>query len=121
MSINYPIDEGHINFNVEYVEGHEENPKCFIILFEENETGSGADETRSLPMNFTINGTSGTNTVPASMYDIIATDFDAKDEINIEAAVTIPGVLVPDYTLPITTGDELHVETALYWNNHAHS
>ena len=70
-------------------------------------------ETGSL-MNFTINGLSGNKTgVLPNTYDIIATDFDARNEINIAAAYTIPEVRVPNYTIttsitpitPITPGE----------------
>ena len=82
---------------VEYVDGHEQPPLTFVLF---NGTTNESDS-QSIIINGTVRCT---QLPPRTSYDIIATDFDASDDINITAAVTILGVAVPDYTItPLST------------------
>ena len=77
---------------VEYVDGHEQPPRTFVLF---NCTTRESDS-RVLIINGTVQCT---QLPPHTSYDIIATDYDASDDINTTAAVTILGVAVPDYTI----------------------
>ena len=92
ISVDGPVIRGHVCLTVEYVDGHEQPPRTFVLL---NCTTKKSDS-----QVLTINGTvQCTQLPPHTSYDIIATDYDASDDINTTAAVTILGVAVPDYTI----------------------
>ena len=87
-----PVIRGRVCLTVEYVDGHEQPPRTFV-LFKCTTRESGSQV-------LIIDGTvQCTQLPPHTSYDIIATDFDASDDINTTAAVTILGVAVPDYTI----------------------
>ena len=88
---------GRVCLTVDYVEGHETPPRCFVRL---------TCTTTGTEYNGTIEGTSGCiDDVPPHMsYTLTATDGDAVDDINTVAPVTITGISVPSYTVaPSTT------------------
>ena len=92
ISVDGPVIRGRVCLTVEYVDGHEQPPRAFVLFkCTTRESGSqvliidGSVQCTQLP--------------PHTSYDIIATDFDASDDINTTAAVTILGVAVPDYTI----------------------
>ena len=89
ISVDSPVIRGRLCLTVEYVDGHEKPPRTFVLFTRESDT-----------QVVIINGTvQCTPLPPHTSYDIIATDYDAADDINTTAAVTILGVAVPDYTI----------------------
>ena len=95
--MNGSVVNGRVCLTVEYVEGHEPNPHCYVV-FRCSTTGHDM-------YHATIQGSSMCiPNVPAHpSYTIIATDGDAVDEINTTAAVTILGVVVPEYTVILSS------------------
>ena len=92
ISVDGPVIRGHVCLTVEYVDGHEQPPRTFVLF---NCTTRESDSQVLI-----IDGTvQCTQLPPHTSYDIIATDYDASDDINTTAAVTILGVAVPDYTI----------------------
>ena len=89
VTVNGSVVNGRVCLTVEYVEGHEPNPHCYVVF---RSTVTGHDMHHA-----TIQGSSMCiPNVPAHpSYTIIATDGDAVDEINTTAPVTILGVVVP--------------------------
>ena len=85
--MNGSVVNGRVCLTVEYVEGHEPNPHCYVVF---RSTITGHDMYHA-----TIQGSSMCiPNVPAHpSYTIIATDGDAVDEINTTASVTILGVV----------------------------
>ena len=82
------VMNGRVCLTVDYVKGHETH--CFVRL---TSTQTGIE------YNGTIEGTSGCIDVPPDeSYDLIATDGDAVDDVNIAVPVRIPNILVPNYT-----------------------
>ena len=72
---------------VEYVEGHDPNPSCFVMF---QSIAIGHD------LSVAINGTSMCVHLSPQVYTIVATD--TEDEINTTApAVIISNVTVPSY------------------------
>ena len=110
MSVDGPVIRGHVCLTVEYVDGHEQPPRTFVLF---NCTTRESDS-RVLIIDGTVQCT---QLPPHTSYDIIATDYDASDDINTTAAVTILGVAVPDYTITpsnitptnTTTGIQSHI------------
>ena len=73
---------------VEYVEGHDPNPSCFVMF---RFIATGHD------LSVLINGTSMCVHLSPQVYTIVATD--TEDEINTTApAVIISNVTVPSYS-----------------------
>ena len=72
---------------VEYVEGHDPNPSCFVMF---RSIATGHD------FSVAINGTSMCVHLSPQVYTIVATD--TEDEINTTApAVIISNVTIPSY------------------------
>ena len=92
ISVDGPVIRGCVCLTVEYVDGHEQPPRTFVLF---NCTTRESDS-RVLIIDGTVQCT---QLPPHTSYDIIATDYDASDDINTTAAVTILGVAVPDYTI----------------------
>ena len=97
VTLNGPVVRGRVCLNVTYVEGHELPVGCYIV-FRCSTTGHDI-------YHATIRGSSMCiPNVPAHpSYTIIATDGDAVDEINTTAPVTILGVVVPEYTVILSS------------------
>ena len=92
---NESVINGQVCLDIKYVEGHEPNPKS-SVAFRCTMTGSYMH-------NATIDGRSDCITVdPHPAYDVLITDEDAEEEIDTTAAVTIPGVFVPNITTTTT-------------------
>ena len=88
---------GKVCLTVEYVEGHETPPRCFVRL---------TCTTTGTEYNGTIEGTSGCidDVPPHSSYIIAATDADAVGEINYLVAVRGSSLIyVPSYAVPPST------------------
>ena len=97
ISVDGPVIRGRVCLTVEFVNGHEQPPRTFVLF---NCTTREGDS-RVLIIDGTVQCT---QLPPHTSYDIIATDYDASDDINTTAAVTILGVAVPDYTItPLST------------------
>ena len=77
---------------VVYVDGHEQPPRTFVLF----KCTTRESDSQAIIINGTVQCT---QLPPHTSYDIIATDYDASDDINTTAAVTILGVAVPDYTI----------------------
>ena len=77
---------------VEYVDGHEQPPRTFVLF----KCTTRESDSQAIIIDGTVQCT---QLPPHTSYDIIATDYDASDDINTTAAVTILGVAVPDYTI----------------------
>ena len=93
---NESVINGQVCLDIDYVEGHETDPKSSVAFRCFKAEGSCMH-------NATINGSSGCITVdPHPAYDILITDKDAEEEIDTIAAVTIPGVFVPNITTTTT-------------------
>ena len=87
ISIAHPVTRGQVCLTVEYVEGHDPNPSCFLMF---RSIATGHD------LSVAINGTSMCVHLSPQVYTIVATD--TEDEINTTApAVIIPNVTVPTY------------------------
>ena len=97
VTVNGSVVNGRVCLTVEYVEGHEPNPHCYVVF---RSTITGHDMYHA-----TIQGSSMCiPNVPAHpSYTIIATDGDAVDEINTTAPVTILRVVVPEYTVILSS------------------
>ena len=95
--MNGPVVDGRVCLIVQYVEGHEPNPHCYVVF---RSTLTGHDM-----YNATIQGSSMCilNVPSHPSYTIIATDGDAVDEINTTVPVTILGVVVPEYTIILSS------------------
>ena len=92
ISVDGPVIRGRVCLTVEYVDGHEQPPRTFVLF--------KCTTRESYSQAIIIDGTvQCTQLPPHTSYDIIATDYDASDDINTTAAVTILGVAVPDYTI----------------------
>ena len=92
---------------VEYDDGHEQPPRTYVLF----KYTTKESDSRAIIINGTVQCT---QLPPHTSYDIIATDFDASDDINKTAAVTILGVAVPDYTITLLST----TPTGMY--SHAH-
>ena len=87
ISITHPVTRGQVCLTVEYVEGHDPNPSCFVMF---RSIATGHD------LSVAINGTSMCVHLSPQVYTIVATD--TEDEINTTApAVIISNVTVPSY------------------------
>ena len=86
---------GRVCFIVDYVEGHETPPRCFVRL---------TCTTTGTEYNGTIAGPVGclNDVPPQESYTVAATDADAVDKMN--PLVFVPNISVPNYTAaPSTT------------------
>ena len=92
ISVDGPVIRGRVCLTVEYVDGHEQPPRTFVLF---NCTTRESD-TQVIIIDGTVQCT---QLPPHTSYDIIATDYDVSDDINTTAAVTILGVAIPDYTI----------------------
>ena len=87
INITHPVTRGQVCLTVEYVEGHDPNPSCFVMF---RSIATGHD------LSVAINGTSMCVHLSPQVYTIVATD--TEDEINTTApAVIISNVTVPSY------------------------
>ena len=87
INITHPVTRGQVCLTVEYVEGHDLNPSCFVMF---RSIATGHD------LSVAINGTSMCVHLSPQVYTIVATD--TEDEINTTApAVIISNVTVPSY------------------------
>ena len=90
------MHNGRVCLTVDYVEGHETPPHCFVRL-----TCTGHKYTQM------ITGTSGciNNVLPHESCNLTVTDGDddAVHNINTAAPVTITGISVPSYTVASST------------------
>ena len=95
--MNGPVVDGRVCLIVQYVEGHEPNPRCYVVF---RSTLTGHDMYHA-----SIQGSSMCilNAPAHPSYTIIATDGDAVDEINATASVTILGVAVHEYTVLLSS------------------
>ena len=92
ISVDGPVIRGRVCLTVEYVDGHEQPPRTFVLF----KCITRESDSQSIIIDGTVQCT---QLPPHTSYDIIATDYDAADDINTTAAVTILGVAVPDYTI----------------------
>ena len=88
------VMNGDVCFTVDYVEGHETPPLCFVML---TCTTTGSEQ------NKTIKGTKGclSEVPPHGSYTIAATDADAVGEINSLVAVRPLTLSVENYTTSV--------------------
>ena len=92
INVDGPVIRGRVCLTVEYVDGHEQPPRTFVLF----KCTTRESDSQIVIINGTVQCT---QLPPHTSYDIIATDYDASDDINTTAAVTILGVAVPDYTI----------------------
>ena len=102
ISVDGPVIRGRVCLTVNYVDGHEQPPRAFILF----KCITKESDSQVLIINGTVQCT---QLPPHTSYDIIATDYDASDDINTTAAVTILGVAVPDYTITTPLHSITHV------------
>ena len=93
ISVDGPVIRGRVCLTVVYVDGHEKPPRTFVLF---KKCTTRESDSQAIIINGTVQCT---QLPPHTSYDIIATDYDASDDINTTAAVTILGVAVPDYTI----------------------
>ena len=88
---------GSVCLTVDYVEGHETPPRCFVKL-------TCTTENEQIHPFF-IEGTSGCVDIvtPHISCNLTAIDGDAMEYINTTAPVTITGISVPSYTVAPST------------------
>ena len=92
ISVDGPVIRGCVCLTVEYVDGHEQPPRTYVLF----KCTTRESDSQVIIIDGTVQCT---QLPPHTSYDIIATDYDASDDINTTAAVTILGVAVPDYTI----------------------
>ena len=100
ISITHPVTNGQVCLSVEYVEGHDTNPSCFVMF--------RCIATAGHDMSTVINGTMMCVHLSPQVYTIVATDTDIN---TTTPPVIIYNVTVPYY--PQTTSSMLSPSTVL--------
>ena len=110
ISVYGPVIKGHVCLTVEYVDGHEQPPRTFVLF----KCTKRESDSQVLIIDGTVQCT---QLPPHTSCDIIATDYDASDDINTTAAVTILGVAVPDYTIAPSSTTPTNTPTGIVTNS----
>ena len=100
ISIVHPVTNGQVCLSVEYVEGHDPNPSCFVMF--------RCIATAGHDMSTVINGTMMCVHLSPQVYTIVATD--TMNDINTTTPVIIYNVTV---TVPQVTSVVL--PTGIYY------
>ena len=102
ITILHPVTNGQVCLSVDYVEGHDPNPSCFVMF--------RCIATAGHDMSTVINGTKMCVHLSPQVYTIVATD--TINDINTSTApVIIYNVTVPYY--PQMSSSMLSPSTAL--------
>ena len=86
ITILHPVTNGRVCLSVEYVEGHDPNPSCFVMF--------RCIATAGHDMSTVINGTMMCVHLSPQVYTIVATD--TINDIN----TTTPPVIIYNVTVP---------------------
>ena len=89
ISIVHPVTNGQVCLSVEYVEGHDPSPSCFVMF--------RCIATAGHDMSTVINGTMMCVHLSPQVYTIVATD--TINDINTTTPVIIYNVTVPYYPM----------------------
>ena len=101
ISIVHPVTNGQVCLSVEYVEGHDPNPSCFVMF--------RCIATAGHDMSTVINGTMMCVHLSPQVYTIVATD--TINDINTTTPVIIYNVTV---TAPQVTSVLIVLPTGIY-------
>ena len=104
ISIAHPVANGQVCLSVEYVEGHDPNPSCFVMF--------QCIATAGHDMSTVINGTMMCVHLSPQVYTIVATD--TMNDINTSTPpVIIYNVTVPSYYPEMSSSIIFSTSTAL--------